>query len=61
MNTFMNQPYIPQTVIDEENYIKEGYAKYGKEGFWKLIDELNKNPSKPVTIPMIRRKYPDIP
>lgn len=61
MNTFMNQPYVPQTVIDEENYIKEGYAKYGKEGFWKLIDELNKQPFKPATIKMVRRKYPDIP
>lgn len=60
MNTFMNQPYIPQTVIDEENYIKEGYAKYGKEGFWKLIDELNKHPAPPYTIKLVRQTYPNL-
>lgn len=51
----------PQTDIDEENYIKEGIAKYGYDGFWNMIEELNKHPAPPVTIPMIRRAYPKIP
>ncbi len=61
MNTFMNEPYIPQIVRDEENYIRDGIAELGYDGFWNLIEELNKQPMKPVTIPMIRRQFPQIP
>ena len=51
----------PQADINEENYIREGIAKYGYDGFWNMIEELNKQPMKPVTIPMIRRTFPQIP
>lgn len=61
MNTFMNEHYRPQTDIDEENYIKEGIAQYGYDGFWNMIEELNKQPAQPVTIPMIRRAFPNVP
>ena len=61
MNTFMNEPYVPQTVKDEEAYISSGIATYGYKGFWTLIDELNKQPMKPVTLPLIRRTFPSIP
>lgn len=61
MNTFMNKPYRPQTDLDEENYIREGIAKYGYDGFWNMIEELNKQPMKPASIPMIRRQFPQIP
>ena len=38
MNTFMNEPYVPQTVKDEEEYIRSGIATYGYKGFWTIID-----------------------
>lgn len=61
MTAPINEYCRPQADIDEENYIREGYAKYGKEGFWKMIDELNKQPMQPVTLPLIRRTFPTIP
>lgn len=61
MNTFMNEPYRPQTDINEENYIREGIAKYGYDGFWNMIEELNKQPMKPAYIQLIRRQFPQIP
>lgn len=60
MNTFMNEPYVPQTVKDEEEYIRSGIATYGYEGFWTIIDELNKKPFKPYRIKLIRRKFPQL-
>ena len=57
MNTFMNEPYVPPEVIAEENYIREGIEKYGREGFWKLIEELTKDGFKPYKLPMIRRSW----
>lgn len=61
MTAPINEYCRPQTDIDEENYIMEGIAKYGYDGFWKMIEELNKQPAPPVTIPMIRRAFPQIP
>ena len=46
--------------MNEENYIKEGIAKYGYDGFWNMIEELNKQPKVPVSIPLIRRQFPKI-
>ena len=48
------------TDIDEENYIREGIAKYGYDGFWNMIEELNKQPMEPASIPMIRRQFPTL-
>jgi hypothetical protein len=61
MTAPINEYCRPQADIDEENYIREGIAKYGYDGVWKLIEELNKQPMTPVTIPMIRRTFPQIP
>ena len=60
MNTFMNKPYVPQTVKDEEEYIRSGIATYGYKKFWAIIDELNKQPFKPYRINLIRRKFPQL-
>ena len=57
MTAPINEYCRPQADIDEENYIREGIAKYGYDGFWKMIEELNKQPMKPVSIPMIRRQF----
>ena len=50
----------PQADINEENYIREGIAKYGYDGFWNMIEALNKQPTVPVSIPLIRRQFPKI-
>lgn len=60
MNTFMNEPYVPQTVKDEAEYIRSGIATYGYKKFWAIIDELNKQPIKPYRIKLIRRTFPQL-
>lgn len=60
MNTEPGYRYVPPEVIAEENYIREGIEKYGYDGFWKMVEELNrKYPPKPVELPLIRRQFPD--
>lgn len=60
MNTDPNSRYVPQYEKDEANYIREGIEKYGHDGFWKMVEELNrKYPPKPVELPLIRRQFPD--
>lgn len=45
----------------EREYISSGIATYGYKRFWTIIDELNsKNPPKPATIELIRRKFPQL-
>lgn len=60
MNTDPDYHYVPLTDKCEAQYISEGIAKYGYEGFWKMIEELNKQPPKPITLQLIRRKFPII-
>jgi hypothetical protein len=60
MTAPINEYCRPQADIDEENYIREGIAKYGYDGFWKMIEELNKKPMKPVSIAIIRRQFPKL-
>ena len=60
MNTDPNEHYVPQIVKDEEESIRSGIATYGYDGFWALIDELNKKPFKPYRIKLIRRKFPQL-
>lgn len=60
MTAPINEYCRPQADIDEENYIREGIAKYGYDGFWNMFEELNKQPMKPVSIPMIRRQFPKL-
>ena len=60
MNTEPGYRYVPPEVIEEEKYIREGIEKYGYDGFWKMVEELNrKYPPKPVELPLIRRQFPD--
>lgn len=59
MNTDPYSHYVPQYEKDEANYIREGIEKYGYDGFWKLVEELNrKHPPKPAYITLIRRQFP---
>jgi hypothetical protein len=45
----------------EREYISSRIATYGYKGFWTIIDELNrKYPPKPVTMELIRRKFPQL-
>jgi hypothetical protein len=61
MNTEPGYRYVPPEVIAEENYIREGIEKYGYDGFWKMVEELNqKYPPKPAYIPLIRRQFPNL-
>lgn len=46
---------------NEREYIADGIKKYGYDGFWKLIEMLNKRPKHPVKLPMIRRQFPKLP
>jgi hypothetical protein len=60
MNTEPGYRYVPTEVIEEEKYIREGIEQYGYDGFWKMVEELNrKYPPKPVELPLIRRQFPD--
>jgi len=45
----------------ERECISSGIATYGYKRFWMAIDELNSNnPPNPVTLELIRRKFPQL-
>lgn len=45
----------------ESEYISSGIATYCYKGGWTFIDELNsKDPPKPATLELIRRKFPQL-
>jgi hypothetical protein len=61
MNTEPGYRYVPPEVIEEEKYIREGIEQYGYDGFWKMVEELNrKYPPKPAHITLIRRQFPNL-
>lgn len=61
MNTDPDFHYVPLYEKEEANYIREGIEKYGHDGFWKMVEELNrKYPPKPASLPLIRRQFPKL-